>query len=97
MAVAVKTTQGTPSTGSAVAPAIISLVGVVFLLACLAIVFKLIPDLWWNAWESLTGGRFTFIGGALLLMICTAVAVASDPRLRQDARCGVTAVPLRAS
>ena len=57
MAVAVKTPQGTPSAGSQVTPAIVSLVGVLFLLACLAIVFKLIPDLWWTAWDGLGWAR----------------------------------------
>ena len=38
MSVAVKTSTGTPSASSQVKPALVSLVGVLFLLACLAIV-----------------------------------------------------------
>ena len=76
MSVAVKTPTGTPSAGSQVQPALVSLVGVLFLLACLAIVFKLIPDLWWGFWESAVGAESRFVGGTLLLVVGIAVAVA---------------------
>jgi preprotein translocase SecE subunit len=76
MSVAVKTPTGTASAGSQVNPALVSLVGVLFLLACLAIVFKLIPDLWWGFWETFAGTESKFVGGALLLMIGIAVSVA---------------------
>ncbi len=76
MSVAVKTSTGTPSTSAQVKPALVSLVGVLFLLACLAIVFKLIPDLWWGFWESTAGTESKFVGGTLLLMIGIAATVA---------------------
>src|ERR1700712_2556698 len=76
MSVAVKTSTGTPSAGSQVKPALVSLVGVLFLLACLAIVFKLIPDLWWGFWESVAGTESKFVGGTLLLVVGIAVTVA---------------------
>src|SRR5262245_20179032 len=76
MAVAVKTSQGTPSTGALASPAILSLVGVVYLLACLAIVFKLIPDLWWGVW---TGAGFkpdSFVGHSLVAILALGVGIA---------------------
>jgi len=97
MSVAVKTSQGTPSASSQVSPAIVSLVGVFFLLACLAIVFKLIPDLWWTAWDSLGWSRYHFVGGTLLLIVVVGVAIALftlgvrllGPQPQQGVRAGV--------
>ena len=31
---------------------VVSLVGVAYLIGCLGILFKLLPDLWWGAWEA---------------------------------------------
>jgi preprotein translocase SecE subunit len=76
MSVAVKTPTGTASAGSRVSPALVSLVGVLFLLASLAIVFELIPTLWWGFWESFAGAESRFVGGTLLLVVDMAVAVA---------------------
>jgi preprotein translocase SecE subunit len=77
MAVAVKTSQGARSTGPLASAAILSLVGVVYLLACLAIVFWLIPGLWWSAWEAAVGpGAYAFVGGSLLGILGLAVGVA---------------------
>ncbi|MFO0878285.1 MAG: preprotein translocase subunit SecE [Gemmataceae bacterium] len=76
MAVAVKTPQGTSSAGSLTSPAILSLVGVVYLLACFAIVFKLLPDLWWSVWESRGLGAYTFVGGSLLALVGLTLGVA---------------------
>lgn len=75
MAVAVKTSQGA-STGPLASPAILSLVGVVYLLACLAIVFKLIPELWWSGWEKAGLGSYTFVGGTLLAILGLAAGIA---------------------
>ena len=75
MSVAVKTPTGTTSAGSRVSPALVSLVGVLFLLASLAIVFELIPTLWWGFWESYAGIESRFVGGSLLLMIGIAAVV----------------------
>jgi preprotein translocase SecE subunit len=75
MAVAVKTPPGTRYSGTLASPAILSLVGVLYLLACLVIVFKLLPDLWWSAWDALGWGGITFVGGTLLVMVALAVGV----------------------
>jgi preprotein translocase SecE subunit len=75
MSVAVKTSPGARSSGLRASSAILSLVGVVYLLACLAIVFKLIPALWWEAWDGLGLGSYTFVGGALLAVVGLVSAV----------------------
>ncbi len=75
MAVAVKTPPGTRFSGTLASPAILSLVGVLYLLACLVIVFKLLPDLWWSAWDALGWGGITFVGGTLLAIVAVAVGV----------------------
>ena len=75
MSVAVKTPTGTTSAGSRVSPALVSLVGVLFLLASLAIVFELIPTLWWGFWESFAGTESRFVGGSLLLLVGIAAVV----------------------
>ena len=75
MSVAVKTPTGTTSAGSRVSPALVSLVGVLFLLASLAIVFELIPTLWWGFWESYAGTESRFVGGSLLLLVGIAAVV----------------------
>jgi preprotein translocase SecE subunit len=72
MAVAVKTSPGARSSGTLDSPAILSLVGVLYLLACLAIVFKLLPSLWWSAFGS---AGFNFVGGSLLAIVGLAVGV----------------------
>jgi preprotein translocase SecE subunit len=73
MAVAVKTSPGSRSAGTLSSPAILSLVGVLYLLGCMGIVFKLIPSLWWPAWQSMhLGVQF---GGILLVVVCLAVGV----------------------
>jgi preprotein translocase SecE subunit len=72
MAVAVKTSPGARSSGSPASPAILSLIGVLYLLGCLAIVFGLIPWLWWQVWERLAGTTSPFVGGSLLLLVCLA-------------------------
>src|SRR5262249_11311010 len=75
MAVAVKTSPGARSSGSPASPAILSLIGVLYLLGCLGIVFKLMPALWWAVWEGLFGGSATFVGGTALLLVCLAAGV----------------------
>lgn len=50
MAVAVKTSKDARSTGILASTATLSLLGLGYLLACLAIVFLLVPKLWWDAW-----------------------------------------------
>src|SRR4051812_47543545 len=74
MAVAVKTSPGSRSTGSMLNPAIISLLGVVYLLVCLGILFKVVPGLWWSAWENLRGTESNLIGGTLLFFLSLGVA-----------------------
>ena len=75
MSVAVKTPTGTTTAGSRVSLALVSLVGVLFLLASLAIVFELIPTLWWGFWDAFAGTESRFVGGSLLLLIGIAAVV----------------------
>jgi preprotein translocase SecE subunit len=76
MAVAVKTPPGTRSSGTLAGPAIISLIGVLYLLGSLGIVFKLLPSLWWPAWEGAGLTRFAFVGGTLLILLSLTAGVA---------------------
>lgn len=75
MALAVKTSPDARSAPSPVSAAIMSLVGVVYLMACLAIIFKLLPGLWWSSWESLGLGKSPIVGGTLLIIVCAGVAL----------------------
>ncbi len=75
MAVAVKTSPGARSSGALASAAILSLVGVVYLLACLSIVFWLIPNLWWSAWQAAGLSNLAFVGGSLLALVGLAVGV----------------------
>jgi preprotein translocase SecE subunit len=74
MAVAVKNTPEVGSSSLLNHPALVSLVGGLYVLACLAIVFKLIPSLFWQAWEGLNGTR-GFVGGSLMGVVMLAAAV----------------------
>jgi preprotein translocase SecE subunit len=76
MAVAVKNTPGTGSSGLLAHPAVVGLLGVLYLLCSLVIVFKLLPTLWWPGWEGLGLGGYPFVGGALLGIVMLVVAVA---------------------
>jgi len=65
MAVAVKNTPGVGSSPLQ-RPAILSLLGVLYVLAALGVVFKVLPWLWWQGWE-LAGFRpDSFLGSALV-------------------------------
>jgi preprotein translocase SecE subunit len=75
MAVAVKTSPGARSSGTLDSPAILSLIGVLYLLACLAIVFKVLPDLWWSVWTASGLPRASFVGGSLLGIVGLSVGV----------------------
>src|SRR5438552_2988473 len=75
MAVAVKTSPGARSSGTLASPALLSLIGVLYLLGCLGIVFKLLPGLWWSGWDNLGLQRFTFVGGSLLAVVALAAGV----------------------
>jgi len=75
MAVAVKTSPGARSFGSLASPAILSLIGVLYLLVCLAVVFEGIPWLWKSAWQTLNLGAQGWVSGTLLGLVCLAVAV----------------------
>jgi preprotein translocase SecE subunit len=74
MAVAVKTSPGARSAGTPGGLALLSLVGVVYLVATLAIVFKLLPSLWWTAWDAIGLTQYQFVGGALLAIVGLAAA-----------------------
>jgi preprotein translocase SecE subunit len=69
MAVAVKNAPGTASSSPFDRPWVVSLIGVLYVLGCLAIVFKLIPGLWWSAWPEVS-----FASGTLLVLLCLTVA-----------------------
>jgi preprotein translocase SecE subunit len=70
MAVAVKNPPGVRSSSLYNHPALISLLGVLYVLGCLGIVFGLIPRLWWETWNR------GFVSGSLLGLLMLAVAVA---------------------
>src|SRR5262249_8523714 len=53
MAVAVKTSSGATSPSPLSRPAVASLVGAVYVIGCLALVFKLLPSLWVPAAEAI--------------------------------------------
>jgi preprotein translocase SecE subunit len=75
MAVAVKHSPGVEAPSPFDRPAVVSLIGVLYLLGTLGIVFQLIPSLWWPAWESLVGGKNQIIGGSLMGLVMLAVGV----------------------
>lgn len=84
MAVAVKTSPDARSSGLQANPALLSLVGVGYLLICLVVVFKLIPGLWWEAWDGLGLARYPFFGGTLLaitVVVCGILLLVAGSRL----------------
>jgi preprotein translocase SecE subunit len=74
MAVAVKNTPEVASSSRFDRLTVVSLAGVVYVLGCLGIVFKLIPMLWWRIWPVGTGG-VSFVSGTLLGLLMLAAAV----------------------
>ncbi|MFQ3592916.1 MAG: preprotein translocase subunit SecE [Gemmataceae bacterium] len=73
MAVAVKTSPGARPGGNPTNPTLLSLVGVLYLVVCLALLFKFVPEMWWTVWNSidLAGlqlARFPVVGGTLLVL-----------------------------
>lgn len=76
MAVAVKTSPGAKSGSSLRSPAILSLLGVVYLLCCLGIIFKLVPTLWWSACAAMgLSEGYVVEAGVFLVLVDLAVAV----------------------
>jgi len=75
MAVAVKTSSGARSSGTTGWLAVYSLFGVIYLLATLAIVFKLLPGLWWSAWEGVHLAPSSIVGAVSLALVEVAVGV----------------------
>jgi len=76
MAVAVKTSSGARSGRPQGSPAILSLIGLGYLLASLAIIFKLIPWLWWSLFESAgLASSYSVELGTLLVLLCSAAGV----------------------
>ncbi|MFM7152283.1 MAG: preprotein translocase subunit SecE [Gemmataceae bacterium] len=75
MAVAVKTSPGVSTQGALANPAILSLLGMVYLLGCLGVVFKLIPDLWGSMWNNSNLSSSTFVGGTLMGLVCLLAGV----------------------
>ncbi len=74
MAVAVKNPPGVTSSPLD-RPWVVSLLGVVYVLASFAIVFKLVPYLWWGAWDGLGWEKYQFIGGSLMGVLMLAAGV----------------------
>jgi preprotein translocase SecE subunit len=74
MAVAVKNPPGVTSSPLD-RPWVVSLLGVAYVLACFAIVFKLVPYLWWGAWDGLGLEKYQFLGGSLLGALMLAAGV----------------------
>jgi preprotein translocase SecE subunit len=73
MAVAVKTSPGARPGDTPTNPTLLSLVGVVYLVVCLALLFKFVPEMWWTVWNSieLAGvqfARFPVVGGTFLVL-----------------------------
>jgi preprotein translocase SecE subunit len=97
MAVAVKNSPDVSSPSLFDRTAVVSLVGVVYVVGCLGIVFKLIPTLWWQAWEALGGPPDSFAGGSLLALVllvsASGLAVLGarllGPRAPAGARAGI--------
>jgi len=74
MAVAVKTSPGARSDSSTGNTAKLSLIGVAYLLGCLAVVFKILPSLWWSIFEGLGVSRaYSVELGALLVLLCIGI------------------------
>jgi len=69
MAVAVKNSPETDTSSAFDRMPVVSLVGVVYVLSSLAIVFGLLPYLWWQMWGSVFGNTNTFASGTLLGML----------------------------
>lgn len=74
MAVAVKTNTDARPSVPPFSPAILSLLGVVYLILSLVVLFKIVPDMWWTVWNNLSLGgmqlaRFPVVGAALLLVL----------------------------
>src|SRR5262245_18355199 len=80
MAVAVKTNPDARPSAPPTSAAVLSLLGVVYVVASLALLFKVVPDMWWTVWNSLALGgmqlaRFPVVGAALLLTFSLLLAV----------------------
>jgi preprotein translocase SecE subunit len=75
MAVAVKNTPEAARSSPLDRLAVVSLAGVVYVLGCLGIVFKLIPSLWWSAWVPAVGaGAYPAVGWTGLIVLLVAAA-----------------------
>ncbi|MBY0229102.1 MAG: hypothetical protein K2W96_07485, partial [Gemmataceae bacterium] len=72
MAVAVKTSPGAKKDAPPADPAVQSLAGVVYLIACLALLFQVIPGFFWPAWQAAGLGKYAFQGGAVLVLLVAA-------------------------
>lgn len=75
MAVAVKTNPDARPTASPTSPAVLSLLGVVYVVVSLVLVFKAVPEMWWTVWNGVTVGslqlgRYPVVGAALLTVFC---------------------------
>jgi preprotein translocase SecE subunit len=74
MAVAVKNNPEVASASPFDRLPVVSLVGVVYVLGCLGIVFKLIPSVWWLIWPVASGGT-GFVSSTLLGLVMLAAVI----------------------
>ncbi len=74
MAVAIKTPPENRPGSPPPSPATLSLLGVAYVVACLALLFKVVPDLWWGAWTRAGLTSYTLLGGSALFTLCVVLA-----------------------
>jgi preprotein translocase SecE subunit len=80
MAVAVKTNPDARPRETPSSPAVLGLLGVVYVVVSLALLFKIVPDMWWTVWNNLRIGnlelvKFPVIGGSLLVIFSVLLAM----------------------
>jgi preprotein translocase SecE subunit len=74
MAVAIKTSPGAKPGSTTPSPAVPSLVGVAFVVACLALLFGVVPAFWGAMWSALGLQAYSLLGNALLLGLSVVLA-----------------------
>jgi preprotein translocase SecE subunit len=76
MAVAVKNSPVTSTSGPLDRLPVLSVIGVIYVLGCLGVVFGAIPKLWWSVWEGAGLGSSHFAGATLMTIVMFVAAVA---------------------
>ncbi len=75
MAVAEKKVQETSTSSPFDRVPVVSLVGVVYVLGCLGVVFKFVPELWRRLWDAIGRDANSFTANTLLVLAMLAAAV----------------------